>query len=289
MTASPIGIGIDSYSYHRYFGEFTPFEQPIAARWDTARFLQRAAELGVSAVSLQTAYLPPLESKFLSALRRDLEQRGLAPVLAWGHPAGLDGGADKAKADELLRLLHPAKALGCSLVRLVCGNQFTATMPVAERIARLVPILKRAAEEAGDLGLTLAVENHADFRMRDLLDLIDRVGAGNLGICLDTGNAVRVGDDPLEATILAAPLVRMVHLKDMVVIEASRGDPSAWWPSAPLGRGQFDVPAIVAALAKAGYAGTLFVEMANTFTDWPDEDAAVAESVAYLGRLLGER
>src|SRR4029079_5764885 len=90
----------------------------------------------------------------------------------------------------------------------------------------------------------------------------------------------------MAAAAPAPPPVKIVHLKDLVVIEASRGNPSAWWPSAPLGRGHFDIPAIVATLANGGFDGTLFIEMANTFTDWPDEDAAVAESVAYLRTIL---
>ncbi|MCB1489236.1 MAG: sugar phosphate isomerase/epimerase, partial [Bauldia sp.] len=136
-----------------------------------------------------------------------------------------------------------------------------------------------------DLGLTLAIENHADLAMADLAHLVRTVGADNLGICFDTGNAVRVGDDLLDAARVAAPLVKMVHLKDMIVIDASRGDPTAWWPSAPLGRGIFDIPAFLAILEEAGFDGTLFVEMANMHPDWEDEDQAVSESVAYLRRL----
>lgn len=189
-------------------------------------------------------------------------------------------------AEDLSHAMLAARQLGCSLMRIVCGNYDTGRIPVSERMERLVPILRRAAAEARDLGLTLAVENHADLSMRELIELIDRVNDTKLGICLDTGNTVRVGDDLLEATALAAPRVKMVHLKDLVVIDASRGNPSAWWPSAPLGRGHFDIPAIITTLAKGGFGGTVFVEMANTFTDWPDEDAAVAESVAYLRNIL---
>jgi sugar phosphate isomerase/epimerase len=289
LNAKQVGIGLDSYSYHRYFGENTPFEQPRQTRWTTAQFLKRAAELGVTAVSLQTVYLPPLNQSSVAEIRRELDRYGLEPVLAWGHPAGLDGGEDPAKADDLSHAMLAAKQLGCSLMRIVCGNFDTGRIPISERMDRLVPILRRAAAEAKDLGLTLAVENHADFKMRELIELIDRVIATNLGICLDTGNTVRVGDDLMEATALAAPRVKMVHLKDLVVIEASRGNPSAWWPSAPLGRGHFDIPAFVATLAKGGFGGTLFIEMANTFKDWPDEDVAVAESVGYLRNILAAK
>jgi sugar phosphate isomerase/epimerase len=286
--ASAISVGLDSYSYHRYFGETTAWEKPVGVRWTPSDFLRRAHALGVGTVSLQTVYLPELTPDTIAALRAELAALSLRPVLAWGHPAGLAGGEDPAKVEELSRLLPRAKALGCSLVRFVCGNQFTGKLPVAARIERLTPILRRLSGEAAGLDLTLAVENHADFRMQDLVTLVRGVGAANLGICFDTGNAVRVGDDLLDAARLALPLIRMVHLKDMIVVDTSRGDPTAWWPSAPLGRGQFNIAAFVEVLHAGGYLGTLFVEMANTYPEWPDEDAAVAASIAYLTGLLSE-
>lgn len=282
-----IGVGVDSFAYHRNFGETTRWETPSAIRWTTEDFLDRAHALGVDAVSLQTVYLPDLAPEAIAPLRAGLASRGLGAVLAWGHPDGLQGGASPERVSALRRLLPAAAALGCATVRLVCGNQFTWALPKEERIARLVPILRDLAAEAAALGLTLAVENHADLAMRDLVGLVEAVGSDRLGICFDTGNAVRVGDDLLAATRIAAPHVRMVHIKDMIVIEASRGDPTAWWPSAPLGRGQFDIPGFVAVLDDVGFAGTLFVEMANMYPDFPDEDDAVRESVAYLRALLG--
>ena len=287
MAGGRIGIGIDSFSYHRYFGETTRWERPLAVRWKTPDFLDRAAALGVEAVSLQTVYLGDLAPSRVASLRVDLDARALRPVLAWGHPDGLQGGANRERLDELRRLLPVAATLGCAIVRIVCGNQFTR-VPVADRIDRLAPDLRALAEDAAAFDMTLAVENHADLAMADLVALVETVGHERLGICFDTGNAVRVGDDLLAAASLAAPLVRMVHLKDMIVQPASRGDPAAWWPSVPLGRGEFPIPDFVRVLRHAGFAGTLFVEMANMHPDWPDEDLAVAESVAYLRKVLAE-
>ena len=96
-----------------------------------------------------------------------------------------------------------------------------------------------------------------------------------------------MGDDPLAATRIAAPLVKMVHLKDLRVQAASRGDPTAWWPSTPLGQGDFDIPAILATLKAGGYHGGLFVELAPLHSNWHNEDEVVAESLVYLRRVLG--
>lgn len=283
----PFTLGIDSFAYHRYFGEVTRWETPVDSRWTTADFLARAHHHRAEVVSLQTCYLGALTTARLAELRAALG--GLQPILAWGHPDGLQGGTNAQAAADLLALLPGAQALGCEIVRFVAGNHYTFTQDVDERIRRLAPIVRQAAALAAGHGLTLAVENHADFVMRDLLRLIEQVDAPNLGVCLDTGNAIRVGDDPLEAARLAAPLVRMVHLKDMRVQSASLGDPTLWWPSAPLGKGDLDLPAIVSCLTEAGYHGSFLVELAPLHTDWTDEDAVVAESMAYLRRLRAER
>ena len=287
-AVSGLGLGIDSFAYHRYFGDCTAWETPIAERWTTSDFLRRAAALGADSVSLQTIYLPELTAAAVGALSDELRALQLAPTLAWGHPDGLQGGTSPERFAALRALLPIARNLGCTVVRFTCGSQFFFRIPAAERRARLVPLLRTLAVEAAGHGLTLAVENHADFTMADLVAMVREVDDPHLGICFDTGNAVRVGDDLITAARLAAPLVRMVHIKDMIVIEESRHDPTLWWPTVPLGRGEFDLAGFVAILREDGYAGTLFVELANMHTDWPDEDAAVAEGVTYLGALLAD-
>jgi sugar phosphate isomerase/epimerase len=281
-----MNIGLDSFSYHRYFGENTPWETPLDTRWTTGDFLRRAYALGVSAVSLQTVYLPDLTPHVIMELSAEIRPLGLKPVLAWGHRSGLEAGLNPAKAESLLRTIKLARGLGCRIMRLVCGDQFNWSEAPEARFARLLPILREATAEAEERGLTLAIENHADFNMRDLVTLVERVGSKRLGICFDSGNAARVGDDVLEAAQLAAPYTKMVHLKDMVIQAESRGDPTAWWPSAPLGSGEFDIPALIRILRAGGFDGTLFVELTNMHPNWPDEDAAVAQSVAYLRDYL---
>ena len=283
-----IGVGIESFAYHRYFGEFTPWEKPLDIRWQMSDFIARAAQLGADAVSLQTVYLPDLDQWMVSRLREQLDTLRLHRVLAWGHGTGLNYGKDPQRVEALRNLFPLAQALGCPIVRLVNGNHFSWKYRDAEQIKRLKPLLHDLAQEAAAFNLTLAIENHADFTMHELVTLVESVAVSNLGICFDTGNTVRVGDNLLEAAALAAPWIKMVHLKDMVVQEESRHDPTLWWPSAPLGRGQFDLPAFVGLLRAKDFNGYLFIEMANMYTDWPDEDAAVVESVAYLRHLLSQ-
>jgi sugar phosphate isomerase/epimerase len=280
-------VGIDSFSYHRYFGEIGDWEDPSPLRWTTDDFLDRSAELGVESVSLQTVYLEDLSVSAMRDLRVHLEDRGLSAVLAWGHRSGLESGTSPERFDAASACLDSAVALGSTLMRIVCGDQFAWSQPISERRERLTPLLWELAADARERGVDLAVENHADFAMKDLVALVAAVGAPNLGICLDLGNAVRVGDDAVAAAALAAPWVSMVQVKDVLVQHESIGKPWAWWPSVPLGRGDIPVAEALQAAASGPRRFGWFVEMANMHTDYPDEDAAVVESLRFLRDLGG--
>lgn len=285
-TASRPTLGIDSFTYHRYFGEVGEWEEPLPVRWSTVDFLDRATDLGVESVSLQTVFLEDLSPGGMRALGDEVASRGLSPVLAWGHRSGLESGTSPARFEEAMICLDLATVMGVRLVRIVCGDQLAWSTPPEQRKDHLVPMVSRLAERARQLDIELAIENHADFAMVDLVDLVGRVGAPNLGICLDLGNAVRVGDDPVECAALAGPLVRMVHVKDLAVQADSVGQPWSWWPSVPLGRGDIDVPAALEPIWGSTPSAGWFVEMASMHPDHSDEDAAVVESLEFLRALL---
>ncbi len=279
-------IGIDSFSYHRFFGEIAPQESPASIRWTVHDVLHHAHELGVGVVSLQTIHLPPMVPEIVSSLGERCRVLRLRPVLAWGHRPGLEDGENPVKTADLKRTLAIAPGLGCSLVRFVAGSQRSFKVPAEQRIARLTPIVREIANAAQAYGLTLAIENHVDFAMRDLVRLVEEVDASNLGICFDMVNAVRVGDDLLTAARLAAPHIRMVHMRDHIPWPATGSDPEGFWPSVPLGRGILDVEGLLSLLHLAGFDGDLFVEIAYMHPNYADEVAAVAESVAFLQQRL---
>ena len=85
-------VGIDSYSYHRFFGEIREGEEDPGVRWNTWDFLERAADLCVDGVSLETCYLPLREAEWRRELAVRLRRLGLEGVLAWGHSEGPESG-----------------------------------------------------------------------------------------------------------------------------------------------------------------------------------------------------
>lgn len=275
-------VGIDTYSYHRFFGEMREGEEDPGTRWTTWDFLDRALELAVDGVSLETCYLDLDNSEFRARLALSLDEAGLDRVLAWGHPGGLEMGKSPERLDDLLRVIDYAAAMGVPLVRLVVGT-FThwASEPPSLSVERLVPSVAVACRHADGLGVRLSIETHTALPVESLAELVERVDAPNLGIVLDTANVVRVGTDLLEATRLLGAITDMVHLKDLDLSHAGFGDPGGWWPCTSLGDGDLDLHGVLAELRSVGFGGLICVELA-TLPAGSDEDRMVAESVAWL-------
>lgn len=284
MTTHRPLVGIDSFAYHRWFGEWSQWEVPRGEQWGALDFLQRASDHGVDTVSMQTVYLTP---DMVDAVASSSAKRGLDLVLAWGHRSGLEGGTNPRRLVDCLRWLELAAIARCRLLRIVCGDQTSWATPIEDRLARLGPQVASIAKRAHSLGIDVAIENHADLTMFDLVRLVERAGCDNVGICFDLGNAARVGDDVVAAARRAAPLVRMVHAKDVRVQPDSIGDPGAWWPTTPLGHGDLPVAEALEATLESPHRPRWYVEMAAMHPDHPDEDAAVRESLGVLRALGG--
>jgi sugar phosphate isomerase/epimerase len=283
-------VGVDSYCFHRYFGEvYEGLQRHAATSWSIWDFLTYAGSLPIESVSLETCFLPPLDETLLTDLRDHLDQAGVDCVLAWGHPTGLDCGRDDEALDDLVHHIAVARRIGATVMRIVGGNASCRQFGVEETIGRLTPVLHRAYLEAEAQGVKLAIENHNDFTARELLRLLDRVSSSALGVTLDTGNAIRVHDDPIEATRILAPYAFATHLKDIAV---HRGSPVefSFWRSCPVGQGIIDIPAIIWELRQARYDGALTVEIDLVHPRWDrlPEETIVRESVAFVHQALAD-
>jgi len=281
-------IAIDSYCYHRYFGEvYQGVQQPPDRVMTVWSFLQRAKRLGVEGVSLESCYLPT-DADFLKRLRETLDSYGFARVWAWGHPVGLCSGTNRQAAKDLLAHLPHARAVGASVMRIVGGNRRTVPESYVEHKRRLVRMLKSFLPAAEDHGIVLAIENHIDLTADQMVDVIRTIDSPWLGVCLDTGNNLRLFEDPVVVAEKLAPLARATHVKDLGV---RRGDPKEFffWPSVPLGKGLIDLPKVLGYLRAAGYNGLLAIEVDYLHPEYGSEDRAVSQSVKYLKSLLAEQ
>ena len=100
----------------------------------------------------------------------------MGSILPW-HPMAEKGrrllaeaGGDPAASDVELVVghLHVARKLGSPILRCVAGNLFIRDEghDMAAMANRAVAIFREACRAAHDLGMKIAMENHADFTVR---------------------------------------------------------------------------------------------------------------------------
>jgi len=170
-------------------------------------FIAIATELGARTLEIFEPWLADMHDGELLALRDRLAGLGMTPVVSSGLMMG-----------PLDRAIREASVLGASVVRVgltpvLCGDRNAWGAKWPELVAGVRAALAEHGRKAAAAGVTLAVENHQDFRSDELVGLCEQAGRG-VGICFDTGNTFPVGEEPLAFTRRIARHVRHVHLKD---------------------------------------------------------------------------
>jgi sugar phosphate isomerase/epimerase len=280
-----VRVGVDSYSYHRLYGEIYPNQIDPGRRWQFEQCIEEAVRIGADGISLETCFMPSFEPGYLGRLKDTLDHHGLERMLAWGHPDGLEGGKKPEAAREIEQHLTSCKALGVNLMRIVGSSLSFRNEPHGPQIQRVSAILKETVKKAEDAGVRLALENHIDFTADEILEILANVDSEYLGVNFDSGNTLRVFEDPVEAARKLAKRTYATHMKD---IAPGHGSPRDWtfWASAPCGSGIIDMPGVVTALRAAGYRGMLCVEIDFLKDKNADETQAVASAVQYLRTLV---
>ena len=278
-------VGIDSYCYHRYFGEIYPDQADPGLRWTFRDFVRRASELAVDGVSLESCFFESMEPAYLADMKSVLDEKRLERVLAWGHPDGLEAGRNEHAWREMNSLIPKALCLGADIMRIVASSLMFRNEPHEPQIDAIVRMLKESVNIAADCGVILAIENHIDYTSAEILQILERVGSDHLKVNFDTGNTLRMMEDPVAAARRLGPYTVATHTKDLDACRHVRPEEWFFFSSVPVGTGLIDMPGVVRALKESGYTGVLAVET-DHHKDNQDEDLLVAQSIAYLKNLL---
>ncbi len=278
-------IGIDSYCYHRFFGEVYPQQTAPPNNLSLEQFVARARQLGVDGVSLESCFFPDYSSAYLESVKKLLDGYKLDRVYAWGHPDGLEGGSNSAAYNDMISSFSRAKQIGARVMRVVGSSLRFRHEPHEPQLERLAAMFRAAVKVAEEYDIRMAVENHIDFNSDEMKWLLDAVASPYLGINFDTGNFLRVLDDPVKGMEKLAGRVYATHIKDLKPQKGVAADEWYFFSSVPVGCGLVDNQRLVQMLADAGFDGVLAVETDFLHPDFPDEDAAIAQSVAELQRL----
>ena len=281
-------IGIDSYCFHRFFGEVYP-EQPQPSKSMTLEdFIELAKKLNVNGVSLESCFIPQREDAgYMANIKALLDESNFDRVYAWGHPDGLEGGKNEAEYDEMIKSFEQAKNIGAEVMRVVGSSLMFLHQPHRPQLERLTQMFLKAVKVAQDYDIKMAVENHIDFTSDEILQLIENVDSPYFGLNFDTGNFLRLLDDPIKGMEKLAKHTFATHIKDLKVQKGVAADAWYFFSSTPVGEGYVDNQKLAQMLKDADYQGFLAVEIDFLHPNYNNnEHAAVKQSVEALREIV---
>lgn len=193
-------IGISSYTYTWAVGvpEREP-ERPLTV-FD---LIDLAIELDVNV--LQIADNLPLEKFSVQELKE---------FKYFANQAGIriEVGAREMTLERLRRYIGIAQQLESPILRFVIdGTDFEPGLN------EIHAIIQQIVPELEDAGIILAIENHDRLFSREFVEIVEKSGSKNVGICLDTVNSMGAGEG-LETVIgQLAPLAVNLHVKEFLI------------------------------------------------------------------------
>ena len=279
-------VGIDSYCYHRFLGEVYDHQNPPVKQMTMEDFIKRAKELDVDGVSLESCFIPRFDKAYLSEIKGMLDECNFDRVYAWGHPDGLEGGKNEAAYDEMIDHIEYANAIGAKVMRVTGSSLMFRFEDHGPQIQKLSRMFTNAMKVADNYGIKLADENHIDYNADEMLEIIHNVNHPNFGINFDTGNFLRVLDDPIQGMEKLARFTFSTHVKDLKINPQAAVNDWYFFSCTPVGDGIVDNQKLAQLLKDANYEGFLAMEIDTLHPDYnDDEDDAVAKSVAELKRI----
>jgi len=151
--------------------------------------------------------------------------------------------------DIAVGAMELARAAGARVLSLVHGqpgrpNHYTKDPSIDEQIAQIIHNLGTLLPIADDLGLTLATENHMDYRCSEFALVHQGLGATNLRHVFDFADSMAVNEDPLDGVRHVARHTVATHLRDMRAQPITQVATGAFY-HAPIGHGSVPIRAML--------------------------------------------
>ncbi|MDZ4802086.1 MAG: TIM barrel protein [Bryobacteraceae bacterium] len=220
-TTSP-KIGIDLFSVRS--SGFSAFE-----------FLDHAAQSGAKLVHFsEIRFLGSLEDEHVKKVKAHADKLGIELEVGMRSICPTSKAFDPKQGtaeEQLERVMRAAKLAGSKIVRAFLGTMEDrkGPLPLEAHIENTVKVLRASKSRAQDMGLKIAIENHAgDMQGRELRQLIEAAGSDFVGAVLDSGNPVWALEDPHQTLEALAPYVVTSHVRDSQVWRCPEGAMVSW-------------------------------------------------------------
>ena len=215
-------LGVDTYSIR-------------SQGWDAFGYLEYSKRIGLDIVHFSD--MGPFESLdegYLRDVKSKADELGLEIEAGMGSicPTSTTFRDENGSAvEQVSRMLRVAQLLESPSLRCFLGSgaDRRTAEPLETHIQSTVDTCQAVRDLAMDLGVKLAIENHAgDLQGSELKELIERAGPEFTGACIDSGNPLWTLEDPMVTLEHLAPYVVTSHIRDTSVWMHPRGAAVQW-------------------------------------------------------------
>jgi len=265
-------VSVTVYSMNQYFR---------TGRIDVKGFIEYCAEQKVDGVDL--GYFWKDEENEVAQVPEWLKANGLvlSGYITRGDFVQKNEEDLVPQVEAVKHALEVAGRLRAPVLRIFAGNGYPGAT-FEQGLPGIVKSMRELAKVAEEKNVVLAVENHGTLcgGLAHIQAILKSVDSPWLKSCLDVGNFLTVGQDPVEGTrILAASgAVAHVHMKDVKKAADERHVAVA------LGEGDVDLKGCVRELASAGYDGYLSLEYEGA----EDARVGIPKSLETMRKILAE-
>ena len=191
-------------------------------------------------------------------LRRTAEEYGMYVEGSIGVPRR------ESDAERFEAGVRTAKRAGARVLRTPMGGRRYEAFDSLEQYKQWADSTEKAVQRAEPIlakhSMFLAIENHKDRRVDEMLALLKRIDSEYVGMCVDMGNDVAMLSDPVEVAKAYAPWAKSAHVKDAAVAEYDGGFLLA---DVVIGQGIINLAEIVRILRAANPAINFSLEMST--------------------------
>ena len=220
------------------------------------------AELGYDGVELDSPNELDPDEVLRAKEASGLAIPGVVDSMHWKWTLGDVDPEVRAKGRAALeQALRDCRTYGGTTVLLVPAVVNKNT-PYHEAYARSQTEIRRVLPLADELGVSIAIENVWNGFLLSPIEAaryVDELGSSRVGWYMDVGNVVNFGWPEQWIRILGARVLKL----DVKEFSRQRRDDEGLWKGfgVPIGEGDCDWPAVVAALDEIGYEGWASAEV----------------------------